>query len=132
MPTDTQTAAEPKPLPEVITDPAMIGALQLTDVAADKVREIRDAETIEPHYALRVKVMGGGCSGFQYDLYFDEHTEGDYVFDCNGVTMVCDQMSFMYLMGTVIDYVEGLQGAGFKFNNPNTTGSCGCGSSFSV
>jgi iron-sulfur cluster assembly accessory protein len=133
MSTDTQTAAaEPKTLPDAITDPAMIGALQLTDVAADKVREIREAEAIEPHYALRVKVMGGGCSGFQYDLYFDEHADGDYVFDCNGVTMVCDQMSFMYLMGTEIDYVEGLQGAGFKFGNPNTTGSCGCGSSFSV
>lgn len=132
MSTETQPAAEPKTLPEAITDPAMIGALRLTDVAAEKVREIREAETIEPHYALRVKVMGGGCSGFQYDLYFDEHVEGDYVFDCNGVTMVCDQMSFMYLMGTEIDYVEGLQGAGFKFGNPNTSGSCGCGSSFSV
>lgn len=118
--------------PEAISDPAMEGALSLTETAADKVREIRDAETIEPNYALRVKVMGGGCSGFQYDLYFDEHAEGDYVFESNGVKLIADQMSFMYLMGTAIDYVEGLQGAGFKFNNPNTTGSCGCGSSFSV
>ncbi len=129
--TDT-TPSTPKAIPEAITDPAMIGALQLTDVAGDKVREIREAEDIEPHYALRVKVMGGGCSGFQYDLYFDEHAEGDYVLETQGVKMICDQMSFMYLMGTEIDYVEGLQGAGFKFNNPNTTGSCGCGSSFSV
>lgn len=123
---------EPKPAPEAISDPAMAGALSLTDTAADKVREIREAESIEPHYSLRVKVMGGGCSGFQYDLYFDEHAEGDYVFESSGVKVVADQMSFMYLMGTQIDYVEGLQGAGFKFNNPNTTGSCGCGSSFSV
>jgi iron-sulfur cluster insertion protein len=125
-------AGEHKAMPEAISDPDMAGALSLTETAADKVREIREAETIEPHYALRVKVMGGGCSGFQYDLYFDEHAEGDYVFESHGVKLVSDQMSFMYLMGTSIDYVEGLQGAGFKFNNPNTTGSCGCGSSFSV
>ena len=121
-----------KQQPDAIDDPAMVGALSLTEIAADKVNEIREAEGIEEHYALRVKVMGGGCSGFQYDLYFDEHAEGDYVFESSGVKLLIDQMSFMYLMGTSIDYVEGLQGAGFKFNNPNSTGSCGCGSSFSV
>jgi iron-sulfur cluster insertion protein len=119
-------------IPEAITDPAMAGALGLTEIAADKVREIREAEAIEAHYGLRVKVMGGGCAGFQYDLYFDEHADGDYVFESNDVRLYVDQASFMYLMGTNIDYVEGLQGAGFKFNNPNVTGSCGCGSSFSV
>lgn len=113
-------------------DAGMGGALQVTSNAAEKVAEIRDAEEIEEHYQLRVKVMGGGCSGFQYDLYFDELAEGDMTFESNGVTLISDQMSFMYLMGTTIDYVEGLQGAGFKFENPNTTGSCGCGSSFSV
>jgi iron-sulfur cluster assembly accessory protein len=136
MSTESATESTPtdtaKQQPEAISDPAMAGALSLTDVAADKVAEIRDAEGIEEHYALRVKVMGGGCSGFQYDLYFDEHAEGDYVFDSHGVKLLVDQMSFMYLMGVSIDYVEGLQGAGFKFNNPNSTGSCGCGSSFSV
>lgn len=134
MSTETALSTEtsPQSVPEAITDPAMAGALALTEVAAEKVREIRDAESIDPHFALRVKVMGGGCSGFQYDLYFDEHAEGDYVFESHEVRLVADQMSFMYLMGTTIDYVEGLQGAGFKFNNPNTTGSCGCGSSFSV
>ncbi|MBK8262317.1 MAG: iron-sulfur cluster insertion protein ErpA [Nannocystis sp.] len=115
-----------------ISDPEMSGALSLTDVAATKVQEIRDAESIEATYGLRVKVMGGGCSGFQYDLFFDEPAEGDTIFESLGVRLLCDTMSFMYLMGTTIDYVEGLQGAGFKFNNPNTTGSCGCGSSFSV
>ena len=98
-----QPGMEPQTAPEAISDPAMAGALSLTDNAADKVREIRDAETIEPHYSLRVKVMGGGCSGFQYDLYFDEHAEGDYVFESNGVKLVSDQMRFMYLMGTQID-----------------------------
>ncbi|HRI06628.1 MAG TPA: iron-sulfur cluster insertion protein ErpA [Nannocystaceae bacterium] len=113
-------------------DPEMAGGLSLTEIAANKVMEIREAEAIETTYALRVKVMGGGCAGFQYDLYFDEPVEGDSLFESFGVQLVCDTMSFMYLMGTIIDYVEGLQGAGFKFNNPNTTGSCGCGSSFSV
>lgn len=124
---DTQAApAAPAdaPVPDAV--------LSLTEIAADKVREIRAQENIEPNYALRVKVMGGGCSGFQYDLYFDEKAEGDYEFESNGVLLVSDQMSYMYLMGTSIDYVEGLQGAGFKFNNPTATGSCGCGSSFSV
>jgi iron-sulfur cluster assembly accessory protein len=111
---------------------SMDGAVILTEMAAEKVLEIRDAESIEEHYALRVKVMGGGCSGFQYDLYFDEQVEGDYIYESQDIKLIVDQMSFMYLMGTEIDYVEGLQGAGFKFGNPNSTGSCGCGSSFSV
>lgn len=113
-------------------DVAAAGGLGVTETAAAKIHEIREAEAIEPNYALRVKVMGGGCSGFQYDLYFDEVAEGDMRFESHGVQLISDQMSFMYLMGTQIDYVEGLQGAGFKFQNPNTTGSCGCGSSFSV
>ena len=127
-PTPSPAAATPTPTP----DPDMAGGLSLTEVAATKVMEIREAEAIEATYGLRVKVMGGGCSGFQYDLFFDEPAEGDSVFESFGVQLLCDTMSFMYLMGTTIDYVEGLQGAGFKFNNPNTTGSCGCGSSFSV
>jgi iron-sulfur cluster assembly accessory protein len=113
-------------------DPSMAGGLTLTPVAAEKVLEIRKAEDIEDSYALRVKVIGGGCAGFQYDLFFDEYAEGDNAFELHGVKLVCDQMSFMYLMGTEIDYVEGLQGAGFKFNNPNVKSTCGCGSSFSV
>jgi iron-sulfur cluster assembly accessory protein len=132
---ETTSTTEPDVAPTHGTNdaaPVGDGSLSLTEVAADKVREIREQENIEPHYALRVKVMGGGCSGFQYDLYFDEQAEGDYEFESNGVKLVADQMSYMYLMGTNIDYVEGLQGAGFKFNNPSSTGSCGCGSSFSV
>ena len=125
----TETASA---TPTTHDDPLMAGGLAVTETAAAKIREIREAEAIESTYALRVKVMGGGCAGFQYDLYFDEAVEGDTHFESQGVKLVCDQMSFMYLMGTSIDYVEGLQGAGFKFNNPNTTGSCGCGSSFSV
>jgi iron-sulfur cluster insertion protein len=104
----------------------------LTARAAEKVKEIRVEEKIQDGYALRLKVMGGGCSGFAYDLYFDQPQDIDQVFESNGVKMLCDQMSLMYLMGTEIDYLESLQGSGFKFSNPNVKSTCGCGSSFSV
>ncbi|HEX7702207.1 MAG TPA: iron-sulfur cluster insertion protein ErpA [Kofleriaceae bacterium] len=106
--------------------------LLITTGAATKVNEIRDAEGIEGAMALRLRVVGGGCAGFSYDLYFDEPTEVDRQFETMGVKCVVDEMSLMYLVGTEIDYVEGLQGAGFKFNNPNVKSTCGCGSSFSV
>ncbi len=131
-PTTETSGAEVSAVADGQTDPAMAGALVLTELASVKVREIREEEKIEAHYGLRVKVIGGGCAGFQYDLFFDEIGEGDNTFESQGVKLVVDQMSFMYLMGTTIDYVEGLSSAGFKFENPNTTGSCGCGSSFSV
>ncbi|HEX4423580.1 MAG TPA: iron-sulfur cluster insertion protein ErpA [Kofleriaceae bacterium] len=104
----------------------------ITSGAAGKVNEIRDAEAIEGNMALRLRVVGGGCAGFSYDLYFDEPAEVDRQFEIQGVKVVVDEMSLMYLVGTEIDYVEGLQGAGFKFNNPNVKSTCGCGSSFSV
>jgi|SRR6185503_18821094 len=115
------------------TDPAGPESMVLiTKLAANKVNEIRDAEAIESAMALRLRVVGGGCAGFNYDLYFDEPTEVDRQFEIQGVKVVVDEMSLMYLVGTEIDYVEGLQGAGFKFNNPNVKTTCGCGSSFSV
>ena len=104
----------------------------LSDKAAEKVKEIRGEENIEESYALRLKVQGGGCSGFSYDLYFDQPAEMDRSFEVKGVKLICDQMSLMYLVGTEVDYVEGLHGAGFKFINPNVKSTCGCGSSFSV
>lgn len=122
-PTNAATPDVPQSLEETI---------RITNVAASKVLEIRDAEGIESDMSLRLRVVGGGCAGFSYDLYFDTKSEVDRQFDVNGVTVVVDQMSLMYLMGTEIDYVEGLQGAGFKFNNPNVKSTCGCGSSFAV
>ena len=75
-------------------------------------------------------VFNGGCAGFSYDLYFeDKPTDMDETFEDKGVKLFIDPLSYQYLEGTEIDYVEGLHGSGFKFNNPNTTGSCGCGSS---
>jgi len=106
--------------------------LRITSMAASKVNEIRQAEGIESTMALRLRVVGGGCAGFSYDLYFDEPAEVDRQFEVAGVKCIVDEMSLMYLMGPEIDYVEGLHGAGFKFNNPNVKSTCGCGSSFSV
>jgi iron-sulfur cluster assembly accessory protein len=106
--------------------------LSLTEKAAEKVKEIRQAEGIEDVMALRLRVVGGGCSGFSYDLYFDSAQDSDKIFDSFGVKLVVDQMSLMYLVGTEVDYVEGLHGAGFKFQNPNVKSTCGCGSSFSA
>ncbi len=107
--------------------------IQLTDKAAEKVREIRTGEGLGEQ-GLRVRVMGGGCSGFQYDLFFEEEepTELDQRFESHGIPLYIDMMSYQYLEGTEIDYVEGLHSAGFKFNNPQAKGTCGCGSSFSA
>ena len=106
--------------------------VKITATAAVKINEIREAEGIESNMALRLRVVGGGCAGFSYDLYFDEGTQVDRQVEIGGVKVVVDEMSLMYLVGVEIDYVEGLQGAGFKFNNPNVKSTCGCGSSFSV
>jgi iron-sulfur cluster assembly accessory protein len=126
----TQTdAPETAPAAPVLGDEPVV---QITPLAADKVKEIRDAEAIEDEMGLRLRVVGGGCAGFSYDLYFDTLTDMDKSFEVHGVKVIVDQMSLMYMMGTEIDYVEGLQGAGFKFNNPNVRSTCGCGSSFAV
>jgi iron-sulfur cluster insertion protein len=135
MSTAAETVVPASPNTSVAPDATDASAdlpVRLTPTAAAKVREIRTEENIEETYALRVKVMGGGCSGFQYDLYFDQKQEIDHELESAGVKLVCDQMSLMYLMGTEIDYVEGLHGAGFKFSNPNVKSTCGCGSSFSA
>jgi iron-sulfur cluster insertion protein len=102
----------------------------LTEKAAKQVKEISDSEGIG-YYIIRVKVMGGGCAGFEYDLGFDQTiNETDEVFELDDVKLICDPMSLQYIEGTVIDYGDSLMGSGFKFNNPTAKGSCGCGSSF--
>jgi len=106
--------------------------ITITENAAAKVKEIAKTEQLEGQ-GLRLRVMGGGCSGFTYDLYFEEKAgETDETFESNGIQLFVDPLSAQYLEGTEIDYVETLSGAGFKFNNPNVKGTCGCGSSFSV
>jgi len=108
-------------------------AVVLTKKAEDKVREIM-SEQPEPYAGLRIQVVGGGCSGFQYRMGFDKNfnDQSDAVFDFDGLKVFVDRQSLLYMDGAEVDYVEGLHGAGFKFNNPNSSGSCGCGSSFSV
>jgi iron-sulfur cluster assembly accessory protein len=107
--------------------------LQLTPIAVSKVKEILSQQTPSPT-GLRVAVVGGGCSGFSYHMAFEnqvnEDTDNVYTFD--GLKVLVDQMSEMYLDGVSIDYIESLEGSGFKFNNPNVKSTCGCGSSFSV
>ncbi len=106
--------------------------IRLTPVASTKVKEIMSMQNPVPS-ALRVAVVGGGCSGFQYHMAFENQTnESDEVIDFDGLKVAVDQMSSMYLEGVEIDYIETLEGAGFKFNNPNVKSTCGCGSSFSV
>jgi iron-sulfur cluster assembly accessory protein len=106
--------------------------LQLTDNATSKVKEIMTQQNPAPS-ALRVAVVGGGCSGFSYHMAFDnQENPADNVYQFDGVKVLVDQMSEMYLDGVQIDYIETLEGAGFKFNNPNVKSTCGCGSSFSV
>src|SRR5262245_51823479 len=106
--------------------------LQLTDNAASKVKEIMTQQNPAPS-ALRVAVVGGGCSGFSYHMAFDnQENPTDNVYQFDGLKVYVDQMSEMYLDGVQIDYIETIEGAGFKFNNPNVKSTCGCGSSFSV
>ena len=106
--------------------------ITLTDKASEKVKEIQAAEGLAGQ-GLRLRVIGGGCSGFSYDLFFDDEvTDMDETFSSHGIPLYVDQMSLTYLSGTEIDYVEGLYGAGFKFNNPVAKTTCGCGSSFSA
>jgi iron-sulfur cluster assembly accessory protein len=106
--------------------------LTLTEKAQGKVKEILEAQP-EPYAGLRVQVVGGGCSGFQYHMGFEkEPNSGDEVLDLRGFKVFVDRGSSMYLDGTEIDFVEALTGSGFRFNNPNVKSTCGCGESFQV
>ena len=105
----------------------------LTKKAADMARITREQEGIDASHGLRIAVRGGGCSGFEYALDFEkEPRDNDWVYEQNGLTIYVDAVSAKYLEGTEIDYVLGATGAGFKFNNPQARGTCGCGSSFAV
>lgn len=106
--------------------------LVFTDAAAHKVRELLEDEE-NPALKLRVFVSGGGCSGFQYGFTFDESMEeGDAVIEKEGVTLLVDPMSVLYLSGAEIDFSDGVEGAQFVIRNPNATTTCGCGNSFAV
>ncbi|HEU4384221.1 MAG TPA: iron-sulfur cluster insertion protein ErpA [Anaeromyxobacteraceae bacterium] len=119
---EARSATPAEPAPNVVS---------LTAKAVEMVKEAMAQENLAGH-GIRVGVVGGGCSGFQYSMDFENQPrEGDLVMEQDGVKLYVDPMSSMYLQGVTIDYVQGLQGAGFKFQNPNARNTCGCGSSFS-
>jgi iron-sulfur cluster assembly accessory protein len=105
----------------------------MTPKAVEMVKITREQEGIEATHGLRIAVRGGGCSGFEYSLDFEvEARDNDWIYEQSGLTLYVDSVSARYLEGTNIDYVLGTAGAGFKFNNPQARGTCGCGSSFAV
>lgn len=106
-------------------------AITISDTAAGKLSELLATQE-DPDQILRVGVKGGGCSGFQYSLALDKRKADDHVFEHNGVAVAVDKVSMEFVFGSEVDYVEGLQGAGFAVNNPNVVAACGCGSSFQV
>jgi iron-sulfur cluster assembly accessory protein len=126
MATTTTPDVQPK------TPPRKAPPIHLTPTAIAKVKEIMAQQTPVPT-ALRVGVVGGGCSGFSYSMAF-ENAAGlmDKTYEFDGLKVYLDATSAMYLQGATVDYVETLEGAGFKFENPNVKSTCGCGSSFSV
>lgn len=106
----------------------------LSDTAVREIKTIIDQQDLDAEkIRLRVGVKGGGCSGFSYLLDLtEEHDEEDWEWDINGVKVVCDPKSYLYLNGVQIDFKDEVMGRGFVFKNPNATSSCGCGSSFSA
>jgi iron-sulfur cluster assembly accessory protein len=113
-------------------DLAVESPIVLTPKAIEMVKDAIEREGLAG-WGIRVGVVGGGCSGFQYSMDFEkEPKDGDMTFDHEGIRLYVDPMSSMYLQGVTVDYVVGLQGAGFKFTNPNAKNTCGCGSSFST
>lgn len=127
----TAIASENPTIEHIILGPQEEPPLALTPKAVEMVKEAMDAEQLAGH-GLRVYVQGGGCAGFQYGLDFDDKPRsGDFELSVDGLTVYVDSISAMHLEGTVIDYVMGMSGAGFKFENPFAKSTCGCGSSFS-
>jgi len=108
--------------------------IKVSEIARKKVVELMNEDGFDAtKHFVRVGVKSGGCSGLSYDLKFEkEQLEGDKVFEDNGVKIIVDKKSFLYLIGTTLEYSGGLNGSGFVFNNPNANRTCGCGESFSL
>ncbi|MGB9382345.1 HesB/IscA family protein [Candidatus Binatus sp.] len=124
--------AEQQQTPVQPVDTASLPDVKLTPKAIEMVSKMRAKEGLSADHGMRIGVVGGGCSGFQYSLNFDTQKEGDRVTDFGGVLVLVDEISLPYIAGTTLDYVEGLHGAGFRFDNPRASRTCGCGSSFSA
>ena len=108
--------------------------INVSDIAKDKVKNLMEEDGFNPNTDfVRVGVKSGGCSGLSYDLKFDKNQkENDKLFESNGVKIIVDTKSFLYLIGTTLEYSGGLNGTGFVFKNPNANRTCGCGESFSL
>lgn len=107
--------------------------IQVTEKAKERIAALRIEEGKSEEHNIRVSVKGGGCSGLMYDLGFDhEINAADQVFEDNGIKILVDKKSLLYLLGTTLDFTDGLNGKGFQFINPNASRTCGCGESFSV
>lgn len=107
--------------------------ISISDKAKDKILEFREKEGFTTDHNIRVAVEGGGCSGLMYNLEFDSEVKStDEIFEDKGVRIMVDKRSLLYLIGTTLDFTDGLNGKGFHFINPNATRTCGCGESFSV
>jgi len=105
--------------------------VNVTEAASQQIKRLLDSEDKTATHALRMKVVGGGCSGLQYQLAFDDSKkDGDTEIESNGVRVVVDEKSALYLVGTDLDYVDSLMESGFKIENPNAKTTCGCGQSF--
>ena len=105
--------------------------IEVTDVARERIRGLLEKEGKLDSHALRLKVIGGGCSGLRYELAFDDAVgEQDTELEADGVRVIVDEKSALYLVGTTLDFVDTLQESGFKMNNPNASTTCGCGESF--
>lgn len=109
-----------------------VPGVNLTPKALEMVKKMGEKEGVGSERGLRVSVVGGGCSGFQYSLSFDARKDGDMVQDLDGIKVFVDEVSLPYIAGTTLDYVEGLHAGGFRFDNPRASRTCGCGSSFSA
>jgi iron-sulfur cluster assembly accessory protein len=127
-----QAHQQAEAVPAQPVDTATLPNVQLTPKAIEMVRKMQAKEGLGADHGMRIGVVGGGCSGFQYSLKFDTRQDGDRVTDFGGVLVFVDEISLPYIAGTTLDYVEGLHGAGFRFDNPRASHTCGCGSSFSA
>jgi iron-sulfur cluster assembly protein len=111
-------------------------SITVSERAADRIHQLEKEKNFAKGVKLRVGVVSGGCSGLTYELDFDEgdvdEAQKDQLFEDNGVKLIVDMRSFLYLSGTELDYTEGLEGEGFHFHNPNATRTCSCGESFSI
>jgi iron-sulfur cluster assembly protein len=111
----------------------LIDDIKVTNKAAKEIKRIIVENNVGPEFGLRVGIKGGGCSGFSYTIGFDSSNKpGDRVLESNGVKLFVDAKSYIYLVGTELDFSDGLNGKGFTFNNPNATNTCNCGNSFFV